>query len=197
MPTANGKLHEEAVVSDEQVLVEQARVERSAFASLYELHYDAIARYLYRRTGQRDATEDLISDTFLLALRHLSRYKERGLSFRSWLYRIATNEANNWSRRQKRDHRTIDDVTAIVDERCGGDRDTLELERARRVMRRLAPHFQAVLALYHLEGMSVAEVATVLGCRRGTVKSRLARGREALRVELEKEVRDAQQSKRH
>ena len=197
MSTAHGRMHEDAAVPDEQVLVEQAREYPSAFVSLYELHYDAIARHLYRRTGRREATEDLISDTFLLALRHLSRYKDRGMSFRSWLYRIATNEANNWSRRQKRNHRIIEDVSEIVDERSEGDRDTLELDRARRVMRRLAPRFQAVLALYHLEGMSVAEVATVLDCRRGTVKSRLARGRKALRVELEKEVRNAQQSRRH
>jgi RNA polymerase sigma factor (sigma-70 family) len=56
-----------------------------------------------------------------------------------------------------------------------------DLEKAQLALLALPPRYQAVLSLYYLEDMSLAEISTVLGCRLGTVKSRLSRGREALR----------------
>lgn len=180
---------------DDREMVALARTDRRAFASLYELHYDAVAGYIYRRTGRRDATEDLVSQTFLLAFTHLRRYRDRGLPFRCWLWRIATNEVNNWSRRQERAFRQLDEDHETEPDRADGDRDTIELDQMRRMMRNLSPKFQAVLALYYLEDLGVSEVATVLGCRAGTVKSRLARARDALRAQLEKEAPDAHQTR--
>jgi RNA polymerase sigma-70 factor (ECF subfamily) len=55
------------------------------------------------------------------------------------------------------------------------------LDQARRALLALPPKYQSVLALHYLEGMSVEEVALAVGCRMGTVKSRLSRGRQALR----------------
>src|SRR4051794_20042099 len=77
-------------------MVEAAKKSVHAFAPLYELHYEAIANYLFRRTANSHATEDLLSEVFLAALRSLHRYQSRGKPFRAWLYQIANNVANKW-----------------------------------------------------------------------------------------------------
>ena len=78
------------------------------------------------------------------------------------------------------------DVTPIVNL-------AVELDRMRKNLGNLPPKFQAVLALDYLEDLGVAEIAMVLDCRAGTVKSRLARARDTLRAELLKESPNAHQ----
>ncbi|MBU0641101.1 MAG: RNA polymerase sigma factor [Planctomycetes bacterium] len=163
----------------EAALIERAKRDRTAFAVLYRHHYSAIAGYLYRRTGDLHATEDLVADVFLSAMQHLPRYRYRGVPFRHWLYRVATNAANRWLRRRRRPEPLPTDLAAPrssdVDERA----------RAQRALLTLRPKHQAVLSLHYLEGLSVEDVAVVLGCRVGTVKSRLSRARVALRERLQ------------
>ena len=167
----------------EQSLIERARHDHRAFAVLYRRHYAAIAGYLYRRTGDVHATEDLVADVFVSALRAMPRYRPRGRPFRSWLYAIATNAANRWARhRRRRSHEPLGDQVAVIaaeDRRDAGN-------EAQQALLALSPKHQAVVTLHHVEGLSVEEVAAILGCRIGTVKSRLSRARAQLRARLEK-----------
>jgi RNA polymerase sigma-70 factor (ECF subfamily) len=167
---------------DEPLLIAQARKDREAFGILYRRHYGVVAGYIYRRTGDRHLTEDLVADVFVAALRYLPKYRVRGVPLRGWLYRIACNMVNRWVRRQRKQiAKSLDDLEAKrPDERTGQDS-----EHARLAMLSLAPKFQAVLSLHYLEGLSVEEVAATIGCRVGTVKSRLSRGRDAIRKKLE------------
>jgi RNA polymerase sigma-70 factor (ECF subfamily) len=164
-------------------LVERARRDREAFAELYRAHYAAIGAYLFRRCGDAHATEDLLNEVFLSAFRALPRFVLREVPFRAWLYRIATRAANRHLRREARRPEPIDEPGALVDaesERRGAHDAADECAWVQRCLRRLAPNHQAVLVLHYVEGMGVEEVAGVLRCRPGTVKSRLARGRAAL-----------------
>jgi RNA polymerase sigma factor (sigma-70 family) len=168
---------------DESLLIEQARRDREAFGILYRRHYPIIAGYIYRRVGDRHLTEDLVADVFLAALRYLPKYRQRGVPMRGWLYRIACNLVNRWVRRQRKQiSKSLDDLEA----KTAVDRTEHDSEYARLAMLSLAPKFQAVLSLHYLEGLSLEEVSATIGCRVGTVKSRLSRGREALRVKLSK-----------
>lgn len=168
-------------------LVDRARSDREAFAQLYRRHYDAIAGYVYRRVGDAHVTEDLVADVFLAMVRWLPRYRRRGVPFRAWLYRIATNAVNRWARTQRKRAMTSLDVEFTVPPaaRAVWRNGEIDPELARLVMLSLSPKHQAVLSLHYLEGLPVEEVATVLGCRTGTVKSRLSRARDALRGQLE------------
>jgi RNA polymerase sigma factor (sigma-70 family) len=179
---------ESVSLDEEEHLVESAKYDREKFAVLYRRHYDAVAGYLYRRTGDPHATEDLVADVFMTVLRKLPGYRHRGRPFRSWLYRIATNAANHWARRQKRDRRRTGeaaphDAISPEDTRRRLSVDG-ELEQAQRALLSLPPRQQAVIALHYLEGLSVEDVAQAVGCRVGTVKSRLSRARAALREML-------------
>ena len=170
----------------ERELVERAKRDASAFAALYRQHYRAVARYVYRRTGDTHATDDLVSEVFLTALRTLPRFRYRGIPVRFWLFRIATNAINHWARRNRR--RKTTDVPSDYPAPQSTDADSArgdgEAELARKALLSLPPKHQAVLALHHLEGLTLPEVAAVLGCRLGTVKSRLTRAREKLRAAM-------------
>ena len=160
-------------------LVLRARADPDAFAQLYRRHHPAIARYVRRRVGEGEVARDLVAETFLAALESLHRYRDRGLPFRAWLYRLATSRVNRWARRKGRlVWRELEREPHARDPEEGSG-ESAELARA--ALLALPPRYQTVLALHHLEGLSVEEVAAALGCRPGTVKARLSRGRERLR----------------
>jgi RNA polymerase sigma-70 factor, ECF subfamily len=179
-----------ADVNDERLLVERAKTDRHAFALLYRRHYPAIARYVFRRVGDAHVAEDLAADVFLAAMKGLPRFRHRDIPIAAWLYRIATNGVNRWAKRRRR--QAIREWDAAGDIQCERSAELAQStasdltgDMARVAMLTLPPKHQDVLALHYLEGLSIAEIAVSLGCREGTVKSRLSRGREALRERLE------------
>lgn len=179
-----GMLDEAGFGSHEAALMARARRDTAAFAELYRMHHAVIATYIHRRVGDEHVTDDLVSETFINALRYLGTFRSRGLPFRAWLYRIASNRVNRWARRE-RSHafRELDETLPAPD--GAGLDEKLARERARAALLTLPPKFQAVLSLHYLEGLPVEDVATALGLRVGTVKSRLSRGRDQLRARLQ------------
>jgi RNA polymerase sigma-70 factor (ECF subfamily) len=156
----------------ESELLARAGHDADAFAELYRRHYGRIGTYLLRRTGDRAATEDLLAEVFLAALRGVKRFRWRGIGFHHWLYRVATRAANRWARR----HRFAPLPRDVVADAPRGEADDVTA-----MLLALPSRLQSVLTLHYLEGLSVDEVARVLGVRPGTVKSRLSRARDALR----------------
>lgn len=175
----------------DKTLVARAQRDAAAFAEIYHRNCAAITGYIRRRVGDRHTADDLVAEVFLTAMRSLPRYCYRGVPLRAWLYRIATNTVNRWARRcvwRKRVRLGVDrdeqlQDAAFQDPATGGE-TAADAYRARQAMLSLSPKHQSVLALHYLEDLSVEEVAVVLGCRAGTVKSRLSRAREALRERL-------------
>lgn len=164
--------------AEEARLINRARTDPEAMAQLFRDHYSRMVRYVSRRTGNAAVTDDLVSEVFLTMVRYLPRYRIGQTPFQAWLYRLATNQVNRWARRQRRyawqqlqDYAAPDHVQTDEDE-------TLKVRAA---LLTLPLHYQSALALHYLEEMNVEDVAQVLGCAIGTVKSRLARGRELLR----------------
>ena len=148
------------------------------FESAYEELCGEVADYIYRRTGDAHVTEDLVSDVFLSALKGMARVRDPELPFRFWLFRIASNRVNRWWKSSRRRERLASALgmrarEAVVESPAGDPRaDALASE-----MRRLSAAFQTVLSLHYLQGLSIDEIAVVLECAPGTVKSRLARAR--------------------
>lgn len=164
-------------------LIDRARTDPHAFANLYRLHSPAIANYLHRRTGDAHAAEDLLSETFLAAMKSLHRFRHHGTPLRFWLYRLATNAANRWMRTRARQRRR-DTVRAINrDAPATAPECEHDLALATHALRRLSPSHQTVLVLHIVEELTIEQIALTLDCRAGTVKSRLFRAREALRHE--------------
>jgi RNA polymerase sigma-70 factor (ECF subfamily) len=177
----------DAPESAERDRIERAKRDPRALAALYREHYAPVAGYVYRRVGDVHVAEDLVAEVFLTVVRSLRQYRHRGVPFKAWLFRIATNTVNRWARqRRKRAARELARLSESTMPR-GEPKSLNDPDAAvvRMAMLTLPPRYQSVLALHYLEGLSVSEVAATLGCRVGTVKSRLSRAREALRDRLE------------
>ena len=169
----------------EATLIARAQTkDRAAFGQLYRIHYPAIAGCLFRRTGDRHTAEDLAADTFLAAFNALPRYRVTQVPLRIWLLRIATNAANRWARGRLRLKLTRIGMAPMTAGPAGEHQAAME--EAQAALLALPPDQQAVISLHYLESLSVEEVGAVLGCPPGTVKSRLARARTAMREELER-----------
>ena len=170
--------------ADEADLIERAKRDRGAFATLYRTHYAAVAGYVRRRTGDVHATDDLVAETFLAALRGLPRYRWRGVPLRAWLLRIATHEVNRWVRRRGRQPVHLMEAADVSAPGTADAESARTANMVRQALLQLHVHHQTVLALHYLEGLSLPDVAAVTGWRLGTVKSRFARARTALQAQL-------------
>jgi RNA polymerase sigma-70 factor (ECF subfamily) len=164
-----------------------------AFGALVKAYGGVVTRVIGRLVSDPDDREDLVQETFVRAFTALDKFK-LGAPFRPWLLTIALNLARDAWRRRK----THREVVPLVDE-AGAEMVIPSLDpapdavsegeelraRAEAAFRRLDEDHQAILWLRVREGLEYAEIATVLGIPRGTVMSRLARARAALKVELE------------
>lgn len=167
-------------VDDERELIARARSDRRAFAPLYLAHYPSIVAHIHRRTGDAHAAQDIAAETFIRAMNALSRYQPRGLTFRHWLLRIATNETNRFLHRASR-RGVHERAAARADSSTPAAQATSEAaEHVQSALLKLSTDHQSVIALHYFEFLSVEEMARVLGCRAGTVKSRLSRARASL-----------------
>ena len=86
-------------LNQERELVRQAQKTPDAFAELYDQYYPKIFGYVLRRTANLEAAQDITSETFFNALRKLWQFHWRNVSFSPWLYKIATNEINQYFRK--------------------------------------------------------------------------------------------------
>lgn len=181
---------------DERYLIDLAKKEPEAFGILFEQHYPAIFGYVLRRVGDWDAAKDITSEVFLKAFKNLWRYRWHGISFSAWLYRIATNEAGIYFRKNRRRPESLD---RLLEESGFEPVDPRELAadklEAERVLRQadefllirakiveLPTKYQDVVTLRYFERKSIKEIAEILNKKEGTIKSLLSRGLEKLRT---------------
>lgn len=179
---------------DEAQLVKRAKKDPEAFGKLYQKYVGKIYNYVYARIGNREDAEDLTARTFYRALRNIGSYKERGLPFLAWLYRIAHNVVANWFRDNKVRRRRGEIFLGweTVESRlreCPEARTQVNEEREAlfAAIKRLPPDYQQLLVLKLLEGMSNTEIGQVMGRSVGAIKSLYFRALIALREDLEKQ----------
>ncbi len=153
--------------------------------------------------GNKNDAEDIVQEAFLKAYKNLGRFKGKS-SFYTWLYRIVTNLAIDYSRKKYR--KTEVSVGQMVSSDCdskdlldtlnslfGEDlRDNPERYIVRdeirtglnRAMEKLSPEHKAVVYLREVDGLSYEEISDIVGCSKGTVMSRLHHARKNLKVFL-------------
>lgn len=161
------------------------------FGWLFDQYADALHRYLARRVGGATA-DDLLSETFLIALRRRHSYEPARAAVRTWLYGIATNLVRQHVRAELREltlAARAASTRAVTD--VGHDNLVADRVDAEVVARRLAGSLAAlsaadrdVLLLVSLAGLNTGEVAEALDIPVGTVRSRLHRVRKQLRANL-------------
>jgi RNA polymerase sigma-70 factor (ECF subfamily) len=172
---------------DENELIARAKTDSAAFGLLYERYVAKIYNYVYYRTGDHHEAEDLTARTFQRAMAHVSRYRDQGVPFSAWLYRIAHNLVANWHRdRGRRQLVGLDDVAHLSAGARPESAAEVNEERAQLLsaIRRLPDERQQLLILKFVEHLSNAEIGKVMGRTEGAVKSLYHRTLLSLRDEL-------------
>ena len=183
----------------ERELVSRARAgDTAAFEQLMLDSQDRVYTLCLRMTGNREDALDLAQETFLNAWRGLSSFQGNS-SFSTWVYRLASNACIDFLRKRKRRQQgesphSLDEEGAPLPEPAdprGSPEEELERRELRRAVERglqaLPDHHRQVLVMRELSGMSYQEIGAVLDLDLGTVKSRIARARLALKKFLVQE----------
>ena len=172
--------------------------EEAACAELVAEHQRMIVQLATNLLSDREEALDLCQEVFLRVFRTIHRFRGQS-SLRTWIYRIAVNQARNrhrfWRRRRRADQVSLDAHVAshgdcISDTALTPDRLLAQKELGDRLQRALdhLPFDQrTAVVLREIDGLSYEEIAFSLGVAVGTVKSRLTRARQVLRCELREE----------
>ena len=187
---------------DAALVAELKAGSEDAFALLIAQYHQPLFSLIARSLTDPADAADITQDVFLKVFRSIRSFQGES-SLRTWLYRIALHEASNqrrWWSRHKRQETTIDTPSRADDEDApslatlladGGQspyEHAVQAQLRARVedaLRQIPEAFRAVVVLREIEGFSYEEIAEVLQTNLGTVKSRLTRGRTALRIVLE------------
>jgi RNA polymerase sigma-70 factor (ECF subfamily) len=162
-----------------------------AFGEIVARYQVRLLNFVYRMIGDRERAEDLVQEAFLRVYRHLDRF-DQSRKFSTWIYTIASNLAKNELRNRSRsplvafEHASSQDeeqVRPLDFEDAGSRPDDLYERRTLKALvdqtvARLPSHHREVFVLRELEGKSYEEIAEIMHCNLGTVKSRLNRARQ-------------------
>ena len=174
-------------MQDEESLIRQAQHRNpEAFAQLYEENFDKIYRYITLKIGNAIEAEDMTQQVFLNALQSISSFKWKGVPFSAWLFRIAHNQVVDYLRKKTKQATVSlneslvshnDDPQLITEQR-------LDIEQLILVTKQLTEAQREVISLRFAGGLSIAQVAEVMGKSQGAVKALQHSAIVALRKEL-------------
>ncbi|MCT1434044.1 RNA polymerase sigma factor SigE [Dietzia maris] len=159
-----------------------------SWSELVAQHGDRVYRLAYRLCGNAHDAEDITQEAFIRVFRSLDRYKPG--TFEGWMHRIVTNLFLDSARRRGRIRfEALPEDAERVPGRERSPEQVISEETFDPVLQtalaNLSPEFRAAVVLSDIEDLSYEEVGRILGVKMGTVRSRIHRGRAALRAELE------------
>ena len=182
---------------------------REAFARMVDEHSPMIYRLAYRMLGEANEAEDILQETFLNAYRHIGSFEGRS-SIKTWLYRIATNQALMRLRKRNPTFVSVDEDWAdpdgnqipreLEDWCCLPEEEFMSSEvktQLQLATENLSPALNAVFTLRDLHGLSTQETARILNISESAVKTRLLRARLQLRELLSGYFKERVKESRH
>ena len=176
-------------------LIEQCHKNPAAFGEVFDHWYKPVFGYVMRRTADYNLSKDIAAETFLKAFLKIHSFQWRGISLSAWLYRIATNELNQYYRSSKYKPQSLQQLLEnpqmekLLHQQAGDERELMEKELKthndynliRENLLKLDIKYQEVIALRYFEQKTNGEISLILDKNEGTVKSLLSRGLEKLR----------------
>ncbi|HUK82795.1 MAG TPA: sigma-70 family RNA polymerase sigma factor [Verrucomicrobiae bacterium] len=196
MPTSEARLAEHTIdyqhEDDESLVARVQHGEQAAFDELVRRYKERLYATVYHMTSNHEDANDLVQDAFIKAYKSIGSFKRQS-SFYTWVYRIAVNRTINFlKRRRNRNHFSLDDVDGSIQT----DPDFVELmshvtprrevgltelqARLNEALQKLSEPHRAVVTMHDIQGMTHADIAKVMNCSEGTVRSRLFYARQQL-----------------
>ena len=194
-------IHSEIAMSHGETLVSRLKArDEAAFAEVFELYKDMVYSLATKLLTDKSEAYDVTQDVFLVLYRQVKRFRGE-CSLKTWLYRVTLNQAanrNRWWRRRFRGRPTTLSITGSFDDQTSLepasqepslDRQLLSIEAREAIeegLARLPFDQRAAVILRDVQHLSYEDIAKTVGVSAGTVKSRIARGREKLRRVLQR-----------
>ena len=177
---------------DETLVARTQKGDSAAFDVLVGRYKERLYATVYHMTANHEDANDLVQDTFIKAFKSIRSFRGRS-SFYTWIYRIAVNRTINFLKRRKnRNQYSLDDVDSSIQT----DPDLVEMmshvtprreagltelqEKLNEALQKLSDSHRAVVTMHDIQGMTHADIAKVLKCSEGTVRSRLFYARQQL-----------------
>ena len=176
--------------TDVELLRQVASGDASAFDELYVLYGTVVFNYLLRLVNETPIAEELLQEVFLAVWQGANRFRAEA-KVKTWLLRIAHHKAVSWLRRH-RPASSLDEATDVAEDTPIDD--TLarawQADRVRAALTELSPKHRAVVELAFVHDLPYAEIAKIMDCPVGTIKSRMSYALRYLTAILGKEAAD-------
>lgn len=181
--------------TDEQLILQFQNEDKGAYVEIVMRYKDRLVNFLYRFTGNRETAEDISQETFLKLFKNKDKYSEIA-KFSTWLYTIALNEARTNFRKEKK-HAAVsindfyedshNDYQIRSDDYNPEDDANAETESfyIQKAINSLNEIHREIIVLRDIEELDYEEIAKTLDIPLGTVRSRINRARESLKVSLD------------
>jgi RNA polymerase sigma-70 factor (ECF subfamily) len=183
---ASGETGDDRAAEDLRIVREVLDGRSDRFRELVTRYQNMVAGIAWRSGCRREDAEDVVSEVFLKVYRNLHQYRPDH-AFSTWLYKLTANHVVDRSRRMKKERGRAEMPEQVEDKSQGAD-DAMEADERHTLVRKaltlVDERYRQVMHLVYVEGLKVDETARVLGLPEGTVKTRLMRGRDALRKVL-------------
>lgn len=177
-----------SILSDADLILQVQAGSLDALGVLYDRHRQLVFRTVLAITGDSDVASDLLQDVYLRLYRFIDRV-DTSRPLEPWLYRMSTNLAYTWMKRNKKWMHPLEDMAEWLG--SSGKNTPLdlverqdELDQIQEALAGLSLSQRVVVVLYYLNDLSLQEISEILEIPVGTVKSRLHYGRQALKKKL-------------
>jgi RNA polymerase sigma-70 factor, ECF subfamily len=177
----------------QQSIINEFQADKNAFGKIYDHYYEMILFYLIKRTMSSEIGYDITADTFVKAFENFHKFKWKGVSIKSWLFKIAINNLKNYRRKPATTILTEEMlgmeslVTDTKEELHEMDKELFgdaELSQLSDAIATLKPEHQNVISLYYFSEMSQLEIAEALDKSVSAVKSIMHRAMNNLKTIL-------------
>lgn len=176
-------------LAEKEMVIRCLSGDQEAYRALFDHYFDELYRTAYVLMKSPADADDAVQETFIRIFQSLHTY-DLDRPFRPWVHRILLNVCKDFWKRRKWFFLPLEQAYDVRDQKTQGPEDAMlkdeELARLAQAIRELSPKHQAVVVLYFLNDMRIADVAEVVGVPEGTVKSRLHHAVRALRKRLER-----------
>jgi RNA polymerase sigma-70 factor, ECF subfamily len=183
------KLSEMMNQTDDEILVRIGKGEINAYAILVDRYQDKAYALALSMLGNRNTAEEAVHDSFVRAYRALERFQKQA-SFSTWLYRIVYNQCISISRKRKTNQERYSELPDedIIPGSFPNPEQELEKDEfqvlVEKEIRNLPEHYRTLMLMFLLQDLSYQEIVGVTGLPLGTVKTRLHRARQLLRLNV-------------
>lgn len=189
----NNNTEEENPQDDDFLLIEEFKAgKESAYTELVHKHKEKVRNLVYLTLGDVDYVDDISQDVFISIYHKLKEFRFES-KFTTWLYRITVNKCRDYLRKKRVRSIFVEMKDSHYERGVRSNSDTIDIPQlVRKAIAKLPEKLKVPLVLRDIDGFSYQEIADKLECEVGTVKSRIFRARESLKVLLapyQKELR--------